>query len=154
MVEHATENRSVGGSIPPLATLKPDTTAFRTVALFDLAVTWPFAIPGLSSVYLNAFLWLDHWLGFHTPPLALDAMGHLFVNLAGVLCICWNGARAFGFGRVLAPIDVAGRIAVATLVALYVAAWGVSPIVLVFFVTELVGAVWQGRALRNGAALT
>ena len=125
---------------------------FRAVALFDLAVTWPLAIPGVSTAYLDAFLWIDRWCGLHSTPLALDAMGHLFVNLAGVLCVCWNGARAFGFGRRLAPIDIGGRIAVATLVALYVAVWGVSPVVLVFFVTELVGAAWQGRALRGAPA--
>ena len=124
---------------------------FRAVAGFDLAVTWPRAVPGLASHYVDAFAAVDRWLGLGSAVPRLDPMGLLFVNLAGVLCVCWNGARTFGHGRALASIDIGGRIAVATLAVLYVG-WGVSPVVLVFFVTEIGGAVLQWRALGRPTA--
>jgi hypothetical protein len=42
-----------------------------------------------------------------------------------------------------------GRVAVAALLAIAVASWGVSPVLLVFFVSELGGAMLQWRALRQ-----
>jgi hypothetical protein len=89
-------------------------------------------------------------LGFGGSDETLGPLGLLFLNLMGVLAVCWNGARA-ALGSVdLARIDVPARLVVSLLVTGYVVFDGVPPVLLVFVVTEVAGAIVQGRALARG----
>lgn len=133
-----------GGPPDPRATL-------RAVAAADVALTAPFAVPVLAGWIIAALADLDAWLGLGNDSPALDPLGLLFVNLTGVLAVCWNLARVGSAGTELARIDVPARCVVAALIAGYVGGAGVSPLLLVFVATELGGAVLQARALLRAA---
>ena len=124
--------------------------AIRAVAVFDLAVTLPMAVPGLSEVYLA---WLLSGFGLlHSPAVWLPAplTTAVFVVLAGILAVLWNGVRALqpGLG-VLVRGDALGRCAVAA-AFLYFLLVRDAPVVLWLFVaTELVGSAIEVWALRR-----
>ena len=103
----------------------------------------------MASAVVAALAWLDRTLGLATPMEPLGNLGLLFLNLMGVLAVCWNGARATTGSRELAHIDVPARCVVALLIVGYVLAGGVTPLLLAFVATELGGALVQGLALRR-----
>lgn len=131
-------------------------TAVRVMALFDLAVTAPLAVPALDVVWLNLLLTGGGWWTL-PPAWSLSPAALMLAQLAGVLGICWNGARACWPGdRRLVAIDGVARIAVATLL-LRLTWQGGPPSLIAFVGTELCGAVvaalmlWppSGRRTRN-----
>ncbi len=119
----------------------------QRVALVDLFLTLPFALPIVAPAVVQAILWLDRELGLATPVEPLGSLGALFLNLLGVLAVCWNGARAVSGSAELARIDVPARGVVALLIVGYVVLGGVSPLLLFFVATELGGALVQTRVL-------
>jgi hypothetical protein len=120
----------------------------QTVAILDLLLTLPFALPVVCGLVVTALLALNVALGLAAAP-PLDTLGLLFLNLMGVLAVCWNGARAVSGSVELARIDVPARLVVSLVIVGYVAFAGVPPVLLAFVVTELAGAVVQARALRR-----
>ena len=125
-----------------------DTEAIlQRVALLDLLLTLPFALPVVAPAVVATLAWLDRALGIATPMEPLGNLGLLFLNLMGVLAVCWNGARAVTGSAELGRIDVPARGVVAVLIVGYVVAGGVTPLLLVFVATELGGALVQGRVL-------
>ena len=119
----------------------------QRVALADLFLTLPFALPLVAPAVVQAIVWLDRAIGLATPMDPLGNLGTFFLNLMGVLAVCWNGARAVPGSVELGRIDVTARAVVAALIVGYVVLGGVSPLLLVFVVTELGGALVQGRVL-------
>jgi hypothetical protein len=119
------------------------------VAMFDVALTLPFAIPVVAERVVLLLLDVDHVLGFATPAPQLDPLALLFMNLMGVLAVLWNWARVRAKTIDLATMDVPARCVVAALILYYVAAMRVTPMLLLFVVTEIGGAVVQRRALRG-----
>ncbi len=119
----------------------------QRVALADLFLTLPFALPLVAPAVVQLIVWLDGALGLATPMDPLGGLGALFLNLTGVLAVCWNGARAVTGSVELARIDVPARGVVAALVVGYVVLGGLTPLLLVFVVTELAGALVQARVL-------
>lgn len=121
----------------------------RAVALFDLAVTLPLAVPVLGAwwvaLLLSGFGLLDH-PGDHLP---LTATMMIFVHLTGVLGVLWNGARAWRPLPWLVAMDCAGRVAVAALLVYLLLAYRISPVLWLFVGTELAGAVIGAHALRR-----
>jgi hypothetical protein len=122
-------------------------STLQRVALLDLFLTLPFALPVVAPAVVGAIIWLDRTLGLATPMDPLGNLGTFFLNLMGVLAVCWNGARAVSGSTELGRIDVPARGVVAALIVGYVILGGVTPLLLVFVVTELGGAPVQGRAL-------
>jgi hypothetical protein len=121
----------------------------RRVALFDLIVTLPFALPIVAQRVVYALFDLDEWLGLGTVMPRLDSLHLLFINLMGILAVLWNLARVRSRGTELAQMDVWGRCAVALWIAGYVLFSRVTPVLLLFVVTELGGAWIERKALRK-----
>jgi hypothetical protein len=119
------------------------------VALFDVALTLPFAIPVVAERVVLWLLDVDHLLGFATPAPQLEPLALLFMNLMGVIAVVWNWARVRAKTTDLAVMDVPARCVVAALIVFYVAVMRVTPLLLLFVVTELGGAIVQHRALRG-----
>jgi hypothetical protein len=117
--------------------------------MFDVALTLPFAIPIVAERVVMLLLDVDQLLGIGTETPRLDPLALLFMNLMGVLAVVWNWARVRARGTDLAELDVPARCVVAALIAFYVAVMRVSPVLLLFVVTEIGGAVVQRRALRG-----
>ncbi|TJY64958.1 hypothetical protein E4T66_01660 [Sinimarinibacterium sp. CAU 1509] len=125
-------------------------TRVRVVATFDLIVTLPMAVPGLADVYVAGLLSGFGWFGDPAEGLPMPQTASIFIVLAGILAVLWNGCRAAY--PVFAPMvigDIAGRIAVAA-AFLFFLLCAQAPLVLgAFVVTELVGAVIEASALRK-----
>lgn len=121
----------------------------RRVALFDLVVTLPFALPIVAQRVVYALFDLDEALGLTADLPRLDSLHLLFINLMGILAVLWNFARVRARGPELAQLDVWGRCAVALWITGYVLFSRVTPILLVFVVTELGGAWIERKALRK-----
>jgi hypothetical protein len=121
----------------------------RRVAMFDVVLTLPFAIPLVAERVVLLLLDLDHFLGIATPTPRLDPLALLFMNLMGVLAVVWNWARVRTRTTDLASLDVPARCVVAALILFYVAVMRVTPLLLLFVATEIAGAVVQHRALRG-----
>lgn len=124
--------------------------AIRAVALFDLAVTLPMAVPGLSEDYTA---WLLSGFGLLQSPtdwLPLPLSAAIFVVLAGILAVLWNGARVLRPDLVLLVRgDCGGRCAVAMAFAYFLLARDAPAVLWLFVVTELAGSAVEFRALRR-----
>lgn len=121
----------------------------RRVAMLDVFLTLPFAIPLVAERVVLVLLDLDDRLGLATPAPRLDPLALLFMNLMGVLAVLWNWARVKARTTDLAAMDVPARCVVAALILFYVAVMRVTPVLLLFVATEIAGAVVQHRALRG-----
>ena len=122
-------------------------TAVRAVALFDLAVTGLLAIPWLGDVVLAVML---TWFGLEGSPrdvLPLPIVTSVFVNLAGILGVLWNGRRYLAPTTELVRWDMWGRLAVALLFAGSVLLRDAPTVLLLFVVTEVGGAIVAQRFL-------
>lgn len=119
----------------------------RAVALFDLAVTLPLAIPLLSDYWVALLLSGFGVTGQPSQWLPLPLSTSVFAVLAGLLAVLWNGCRAWQPGLVLlVRADVGGRIAVAAALLYFLLVQG-APIALWLFVaSELIGAAIEARA--------
>jgi hypothetical protein len=117
--------------------------------MVDVALTLPFAIPIVAERVVLLLLDVDQLVGLATPAPRLDPLALLFMNLMGVLAVVWNWARVRTRTTDLAELDVPARCVVAALILFYVAVMRVSPVLLLFVVTEIGGAAIQHRALRG-----
>lgn len=124
-------------------------STLRRVAMLDVVLTLPFAIPLVAERVVLVLLDLDQFLGFATPAPRLDPLALLFMNLMGVLAVVWNWARVRTKTTDLAAMDVPARCVVAALILFYVSVMRVTPVLLLFVATEIAGAVVQHRALRG-----
>ncbi len=125
----------------------------RTVRLFawiDLPIVTVMAIPGLSHALVGLIDAIDALLGPGHGVGAWSPMAYLFLNVAGVLGVLWALIRLTQPGNLtLVRLDAWGRLAVTALVVGYVATGAVTPVLLVFLVSELVGAAFEFRALAR-----
>lgn len=120
----------------------------RIVAIFDLVATAPMALPVVGEWYAA---WLFTNLGLSAAPasvLPLPLVATLFVALAGVLAVLWNGCRACHPDlQPLVRFDIAGRGAVAALLVWFLVGFDAPVVLWLFVATELGGAVIEWRAL-------
>lgn len=128
--------------------------AVRWVALFDLAVTAPMALPELSERWVSFLL---SGFGFAGDPAAwrpLPMTTSVFCVLTGILGVLWNGCRALRPDPLLVRADVWGRYAVALALAYFLVQRQAPSPLWLFVISEVVGALIQRRALsaaREGA---
>ncbi|HWU69324.1 MAG TPA: hypothetical protein VN046_10625 [Stenotrophobium sp.] len=122
----------------------------RRIALFDLLITAPLALPVLNA-YVVA--WLFSGFGLSGAPqdwLPLPLSAALFCSLAGLLGILWNGCRALRpDDALLIRADACGRCAVAAVLAYYLLACGAPGVLWLFVASELGGAIVEGLALAR-----
>lgn len=128
--------------------------AVRWVALFDLAMTAPMALPEISERWVSLLL---SGFGFAGDPavwLPLPMTAAVFCVLTGILGVLWNGCRALRADPLLVRADVWGRCAVALALGYFLVRHGAPPPLWLFVISELAGAFIQRRALsaaREGA---
>jgi hypothetical protein len=121
---------------------------FRIVGLWDLALTLPFAVPGLNS-FMIGLLGRTHALLGGKAEFPTFAPLHLFfVGLFGLMCVLWAAIRAHRPSRLLAAYDTAGRFVVATFM-IATSLSGISPVPALFAVSEIGWGVAQGIALAR-----
>jgi hypothetical protein len=121
------------------------TPLLKALVRFDLAVTAWFAVPGLAGLFIRLVDVLGTTTGLAEPLPPFTAFNLFLLNLAGVLGVCWNWAilrtRAFA----LYQINWVARLVVAALIVYYVVLRDVTPVILVFAVSEVFGSLVEMR---------
>ena len=125
------------------------TRVARACAAFDLLVTGLLALPFTAPLFVRALYAVNGALGGAGAAPELPGIAWFFVNLAGALGVLWALVRLARPEPWLARADAIGRCAVAALIAGYLAASEVPPVLLAFVATELAGAAPQGWTLRR-----
>lgn len=124
-------------------------SALRFVGSFDLLVTAMLAVPGLS----HGFIWLIGSIGTATglsePLPELPPFAMLFINLAGILGVCWNLVILQTRLDLAIRINIVARWGVAALIVYNVVLLGVTPILLLFVVSEIVGSLVEIRSRKS-----
>jgi hypothetical protein len=124
----------------------------RASAAYDLAVTWVFALPW-------TFAWVYGQLHSLAANLSLAGTftplnpGHiLMANLLGSIVIIWSLARWFQPSVLMGRLDTLSRALFATW-QIYAVSMGVSSIVLVFTVFEVIFGVLQVVRVQASAGI-
>ncbi len=122
----------------------------RIVAIFDLIVTVPMAIPGLADHYTALLLSGFGLFGSPSAWQPLPLSTSLFVVLAGILAVLWNGCRAVHPGfTTLARWDCVGRVAVAAAFVYFLIARDAPAVLWLFVASELLGAAIEATAVAR-----
>mgnify|MGYP000265032480 FL=1 len=116
------------------------TKLVQVFCLIDIAVTGWLALPGLSQYLFTLVYWLDTQLGFATVAPDFAPVHWLMINLAGGLGVLWNTARLLDPSWRLHRVDAWARLWVGGLIAAYVVGGGVTPVLLAFVATEVLGS--------------
>ena len=126
----------------------------RWIALFDLAVTAPLAVPELSDRWVALLLSGFTLAGEPAQWLPLPLTTSVFSVLAGILGVLWNGCRAASSDALLVRADIWGRTAVALALTYFIVLHQAPGILWLFVASEIGGALIERRALastRSGA---
>ncbi len=121
----------------------------RAVAVFDLIATGLLAVPVWSD---HVLAWLLSGFGLLGSPadwLPLPLTTSIFLNLAGLLGVLWNGYRLLSPEPLLVRMDQWGRIAVAALLGYFLICRGAPVVLWLFVASELIGSAVEWRALRR-----
>jgi hypothetical protein len=121
------------------------TPLLRVIIGFDLLMTAWLAIPGLSDWFIQLIDRIGVITGWAAPLAPFDPFAMFMVNLAGVLGVAWNWARWRSASYELAKLDAAARLAVAALILYYVFVLGVTPVILLFVISEVFGSLVELR---------
>jgi hypothetical protein len=124
----------------------------RAWAWLDLVVTALLAVPPLAMLFVQVLYALNGKLGGTVAAPQFAAVHWFFVCLAGVLGVAWSLARILQPLRPLGIIDASARLAVSGLILYFVLVRDAPVALLVFVVSELLGAGHQFWALRRRAS--
>lgn len=114
----------------------------RASALYDLLVTWPFALPWTFAWLYAQIAALAAALQLPGQMPALDATHMLFANLLGSVVVVWSLARLLSPTVLLGRLDALARFMFAAW-QVYAVMHGASAIVLLFTGLELLFGVLQ-----------
>ena len=121
----------------------------RVVALVDLLLTAPLAVPEFSNAYAALLLSGFGWLGKASAYVPLPLTTSVFCVLTGILGILWNGCRLLRADAFLVRADILGRAAVAAALVYFLLEHQAPVVLWAFVVTELGGALIERRALSS-----
>lgn len=125
--------------------------AVRAFALSDVAVTGLLALPWIADRFL-ALLLTSFGLDGSPGDLSFEPLMMVFVNLAGILGVLWNGRRYVAPTVDLVRWDMWGRLAVAALLVFHVVTNDLPSVMLLFVVSELAGALAERRWLETAGS--
>ncbi len=117
----------------------------KALGSFDLVVTAWFAVPGLADLFIRLVDVLGTTTGLADPLLPFTAFNLFLLNLAGVLGVCWNWAILRTRALALYQINWVARLVVAGLIVYYVLLRDVTPVILPFAVSEVLGSLVEMR---------
>ncbi|MBE2252687.1 MAG: hypothetical protein IAE78_24355 [Myxococcus sp.] len=116
-------------------------------ALYDLAVTLPFATPWTARLVLQQLTSAHHQLGLSgAAPQLVEPIALLFVSLMGSLVVVWSGVRLLSPTAPLGAADTLARLLFSTWM-LHALAHGGSWVVVPFVVAEVAWGLVQGAVV-------
>lgn len=121
----------------------------RVVALVDLLVTAPLAIPEISNAYTALLLSGFGLFGTASSYVPLPLTTSVFCVLTGILGVLWNGCRLVRPDSFLVRADIWGRIGVAAALIYFLVVYQAPVVLWAFVATELIGALIERRALSS-----
>lgn len=117
------------------------TPLMKLIIGFDIFVTAWMATPVLSNYFIDFLGLLGSQMSW-TGDLDVFTPFHMFmVNLAGLLGVTWNITRWKTASWELARIDAWARLAVTALILFYLICYQVTPVLLLFVLTEVLGSI-------------
>jgi hypothetical protein len=123
--------------------------AGRAGAIYDVAVTAPFATPWTAALMLSALAWMHEVLNLpgDAPP-DFEAAHMVYVVLFGIVTTMWGVVRVLWPVPLLIAADTVGRAAF-SLTFIWALLNGFSFVVVGFLVLELTWLVAQGLGVRK-----
>jgi hypothetical protein len=123
--------------------------AGRAGAIYDVAVTAPFATPWTAALILSAMAWLHDVLNLpgNAPP-DFEPAHMVYVVLFGIVTTMWGIVRVIWPVPLLIAADTFGRAAF-SLTFIWALLNGFSYVVIGFLVLELTWLVIQGLGVRK-----
>ncbi len=115
----------------------------RFWAIVDSSVSYTLALPPLAEHFISLLYSINGKLGGSTVAPAFTPLEMFFVCLSGSLVGIWCIARYLKPIGVFALIDGWGRVWISLLIVWFVAVEGAPRVLLLFVVTEMIGAVAQ-----------
>ena len=120
----------------------------RTVrfwALVDSSVSYTLAMPPLAQHFIDLLYVVNGKLGGGAVAPTFTPMALFFVCLSGSLVAVWCVARYLKPIGAFALVDGWGRVWISLLIVWFVAIEGAPRVLLLFIITEMIGAVAQLR---------
>ena len=115
----------------------------RFWAIVDSSVSYTLALPPLAEHFVSLLYVINGKLGGDAVQPAVTPLQMFFVCLCGTLIGLWCIARYVKPIGLFALIDGWGRVWVSLLIVWFVAVEGAPRVLLLFIVTEMIGAVAQ-----------
>ncbi len=119
------------------------------LAMIDLVLVGPMAIPPVALLVLSIFGDLDAMIGLESPLGMMTPLGLIFMNIVGILAAVWSIIRIRETSRLNTLLDTIARIGVALILVYGVSQIGLSLMFGLFLVTEIGGAALQAMALMR-----
>lgn len=115
----------------------------RFWAIVDSSVSYTLALPPLAEHFISLLYYLNGKLGGDPTPPEITAFQLFFVCLSGTLIALWCLVRYLKPIGLFALLDGWGRVWVSLLIVWFVAVEGAPRVLLLFIITEMIGAVAQ-----------
>jgi hypothetical protein len=125
----------------------------RFWAIVDSAVSYPLALPPLAQHFIDVLYAINGKLGGEATAPAFTPMQLFFVCLTGSLVAMWCLARYYKPMGLFALIDGWGRVWISALIVWFVVLDGAPRVLLLFVVTEMIGAISQLHEVYRRPAL-
>lgn len=111
--------------------------------LYDLLVTFPFALPGLVAIQLATLETIQSGLGLTGKFPVFDPFQLFFLNLFGSIVTIWAVLRILKPEPLFGLADGVGRVVFSSLMLYYLVVWEIPQVVWLFVVPEILFGVAQ-----------
>jgi hypothetical protein len=115
----------------------------RVSAIYDLIVTFPFALPGLVGVQLATMVKLQEGLGLSGQFPVFEPVHLFFINLMGSIVTVWSVLRIVKPEPLFGFTDGIGRAVFSSLMLYYLVVWSIPQVVVLFLVPEVLFGIAQ-----------
>jgi hypothetical protein len=115
----------------------------RLSAIYDLIVTFPFAMPIVSVWMIGAFSLAHNFFGLKGDVPSFEGSHMLFVNLMGCIVTVWSVLRILRPEAIFGLFDSFGRFSFASWQLFYLVNHQVTPLLWALFVPELIWGIVQ-----------
>ncbi len=115
----------------------------RFWALVDSSVSYTLALPPLAQHFISLLYYVNGKLGGDAAAPDFTPLQMFFVSLSGSLITLWCVARYLKPIGLFALIDGWGRVWISLLIVWFVVVEGAPRVLLLFIVTEMIGAIAQ-----------
>ena len=115
----------------------------RASGIYDLIVTFPFAVPGLVSIQLATMMKVSEGLSLSGQFPVFEPAHLFFLNLFGSIVTIWSVLRILKPEPMFGLVDGIGRMVFSSLMVYYLVVWSIPQIIVLFLVPEILFGITQ-----------